>query len=891
MDTSRTPTSADEEQNSRMNTLPHVNQAAYAYQESGYHQKPPSFIHKQVNISLVDDGSSQQKKTKSKSNSKTEKQQQASGEWRESIPIKLEHLLFNFKENSLKVYKSSPPRIMQLIALIAALLLFCGVLALVLSQREDNLKKEANLPSDQSAIAERIVGESLLGSHKLKNSLFEPKNQTAANSTDKSKKYTKEAKDAAVRKAFGSLLNLSGDDNDEVEPDPEEISSDESFDGERSKNFNLFLSDNERPEEKTSENENPKVMFIERLMGLHFGLQPKIGVSESLVIRKTLGGDENAIEDQASKDSEVDLFNGMNVKEKANSRPSANKGKDSKSEVPTPFLLRYAAAAMLSRVLAAAQQQAYIQQLQQQRYREMSERFSSPYRGYRMMREPEPAASYMREPAAMSSMYGRPMHKHHHHQTRPFQQPPFVSERGYSRGPLITNEEAESQQMHPIILMFMGQSQAQPSFAHPAMEQPVLMPYAATPRQNPYMKFASGHPVERSPPRESAVSAPPPAGFNSRFAHHPKSHSNYYPQPSNPHHHASSNEAVYYAPHQYMQPPMRSQAARYNPHITNTIEVPIEIHTPSVSSANQAQTQIIVQPEIHPQPNESNDQSGENEQHMVVFYSDADNINHPEEPNANSVNNAQPQMVEKPVFIKENKPIINNDAEKANQITKMLLLHFVNPNDPNAQNVPNQQLPLENSQAEQLPPTQQQPPPQQMPQQPPQNIMMKPFLMNQQDQPEKNSKLGGEEMIVPAKPVMMMNQNKPPNKQPQEMMIKNEESNDPEVNRDENEQASNPNESEADSTNNSLAQFAQVIRHQLQVIDQQNRDQQRQAQSAAPSTMAQPTIQPQPMQSSNFQLPVRKEIQIENSNKEPETKPQESVVQPAFMIVPDNDEN
>lgn len=98
MDTSRPPTSAEEQQpqKTRMTSNPHANQ--YAYQENAYHQKPPSFNHKHVNISLVDDGNNTKKQQKNK-----EKQQQAgAGEWRESIPIKLEHLLFNFKENSLK---------------------------------------------------------------------------------------------------------------------------------------------------------------------------------------------------------------------------------------------------------------------------------------------------------------------------------------------------------------------------------------------------------------------------------------------------------------------------------------------------------------------------------------------------------------------------------------------------------------------------------------------------------------------------------------------------------------------------------------------------------------------------------------------------------------------
>lgn len=216
---------------------------------------------------------------------------------------------------------------------------------------KNNQKKEANLPSDQSAIAERIIGESKLLNHKLKGSLFDPKNQTVLN--EKQKKYSKssiDAKDAAVRKAFGSLI-FSNDDNDE--PDQEENNSDESFDGERShsRNFNLFSSDNERPSDEANkekqsnleQSENPRVMLIERLMGMHFGMQPKFGLSESLVIRKTI---DDA--DETNKpENEIDLL--LNPKPMhSNSKLSKETSKDTRSEDATPFLLRYAAAAMVS---------------------------------------------------------------------------------------------------------------------------------------------------------------------------------------------------------------------------------------------------------------------------------------------------------------------------------------------------------------------------------------------------------------------------------------------------------------------------------------------------------------------------------------------------------------
>ena len=175
------------------------------------------------------------------------------------------------------------------------------------------------------------------------------KNQT----NEKLKKFNKlndASKDAAVRKAFGSLL-FSGDDNDEIEPDQEENNSDESFDGERSRsrNFNLFLSDNERAidekEKATNEQiDNARVMF----MGLHFGMQPKFGMSESLVIRKTLTPEENApsttAEQQTNNKPESELEALLN-------KSSSNrqlKNKDARNEDPTPFLLRYAAAAMVN---------------------------------------------------------------------------------------------------------------------------------------------------------------------------------------------------------------------------------------------------------------------------------------------------------------------------------------------------------------------------------------------------------------------------------------------------------------------------------------------------------------------------------------------------------------
>lgn len=901
MDTSRPPTSAaDDQQKTRM-TNSHANQ--YAFQESAYHQKPPSFAHKQVNISLVDDGNTKKQQQKNK-----EKQQQAgSGEWRESIPIKLEHLFFNFKENSLKVYKASPPRIMQIIALIAALLLFCGILALILSsQRDDNLKKEANLPSDQSAIAERIIGESKLLNHKLKSSFFDPKNQTALN--EKQKKFTKQsidAKDAAVRKAFGSLI-FSNDDNDE--PDQEENNSDESFDGERShsKNFNLFSSDNDRPDEANKEkqsnveqSENPRVMLIERLMGLHFGMQPKFGLSESLVIRKTID-DTDA---EANKpENEIDLL--LNPRSNQN-KLTKETNKDARSEDPTPFLLRYAAAAMLSRVLAAAQQQAYIQQVQQQqRFREMNENqiFNSPYKGYRGYRNfnvhesAESSPNYLqREP----TMYGRPMQTpmHPRHSSRPpmFAQPPPmqtpIHPRHSSRGPLISNEEAETQQVHPIILMLnlpykdqqqtatggaqlMLMSPAQSSFAHQAIE-PIFMPYAS--RQNPYYK-QQPQPAQR----EQQIYSP--------FAHKPTFYQPQTQQQSqqNP----SSHESGYYShytshphsynsmihQHQHQQPinsNYRPQPSRtYIQRVPNTIEVPIEIHhqvTPSIAPAiaQNAQAQIIVQPQIETaqQPNDQSndqDQSGENEHHMVVFYSDADNLNHSEENNNQAADNQSNQQPQQAVFVKESKQI-NQDLEKANQISKMLLLHFVNPNQPNSQQQPAMDEPAS----------------------------IKPFLVQPSEKPQMNSKL--EEMTL--KPVAKM-QDKIKEMKPEEEPQSNDQ-----MKRDELEKQ-DQSDSEVEPT--SLAHFAQAIRH---VIDQQQQSQQNQEQrpaiqpiiiepSAQPIAAQQPaaiqqsqsTNANQPSAVNNYQpaqLP-RKEQIVENSNKESQ---ESRIPAPAFLLAPDNEEN
>lgn len=209
-------------------------------------------------------------------------------------------------------------------------------------------------------MAERIIGESQLLSNKLKNSLFETEKQKNQTNEKLRNRFKSDAsKDAAVRKAFGSLL-FSGDADDEIEPDPEENNSDESFDGERSRsrNFNLFLSENGNERNTIDEKEksaaanaeqsdNPRVMFIERLMGLHFGMQPKFGLSESLVIRKTIApNDENAsnADEPTNKEPDMDFL----LNRPTGSRNLSNKNKEPKSEDPTPFLLKYAAAAMVS---------------------------------------------------------------------------------------------------------------------------------------------------------------------------------------------------------------------------------------------------------------------------------------------------------------------------------------------------------------------------------------------------------------------------------------------------------------------------------------------------------------------------------------------------------------
>lgn len=524
------------------------------------------------------------------------------------------------------------------------------------------------------------------------------------------------------------------------------------------------------------------------------------------------------------------------------------------------------------------------------------------------MREPTPEASYMREP---TTMYGRPMH-HPKHQAAgrpvlPFQSPaagPFMSERGFSRGPLLSSEEAESQQVHPIILMlnlpykeqqptspaagaqlmFMGQAPTQSRFAHPVETaiQPIFMPmpYAATsPRQNPYYK-------SRDQP-----------AYSSPFAQHKNHHHHYYPQQPADGYYAP----VAQPPHPYPMQPAGSApgnyrpvaaAQRYNHRMTNTIEVPIEIHhqvAPSVSP-QAAQAQIIVQPQIETQsqPNESGDQdqSAENEHHMVVFYShsDADNMNHSEEnasgPEAPNAPNGQPAVEatstaaqppnQPPVFIKESKQI-NSDLEKANhQVGKMLLLHFVGNQPEGGQVAPPAARSFSLIQPEQI-----------------------------ERQPPNSNK---------------MEESAPRMSRPIKEPIRNEAKNEEETTISPNEQANreelyerpepNPNAERDEPEPASLAQFAQVIRH---VIDQQQQNQEQQQapvmrQAMPPQQAAsgsQATTQPQaPSANPNaaaaaafqpVQFPPQKEQPVENSNKETE-KAQESIQTPAFMLVSD-DEN
>ena len=239
--------------------------------------------------------------------------------------------------------------------------------------------------------------------------------------------------------------------------------------------------------------------------------------------------------------------------------------------------------------------------------------------------------------------------------------------------------------------------------------------------------------------------------------------------------------------------------------------------------------------------------------------------------------NQQPNQSQNqpPVFIKESKQI-NNDLEKANhQISKMLLLHFVNPG--------NQMNPTNQMASQEAPAT-----PEQQP---------RSFSLVQPEQLERQP--ANSNKMEETAPRMVQGR---PLKEP----AKNEE----ETSTSANDQANreelyerpdpNPNAEHDEPEPASLAQFAQVIRH---VIDQQQQNQEaaqqapvmQQApamqQAARPAPSSAISSQTQPASMTGFpQFPPRKaELPIENSNKETE-KAQESIQTPAFMLVSD-DEN
>lgn len=115
--------------------------------------------------------------------------------------------------------------------------------------------------------------------------------------------------------------------------------------------FLIASDEEEKPNENGEEQNNPKLVFIERLMGLHlsapFGQQP--GEKE--------GEPENRPENNSEMINDKNPFDKVNAKWASRMRkfsiPIMNQQQVGQSEQPNP-LLRFAAAAMMTRLLAAA---------------------------------------------------------------------------------------------------------------------------------------------------------------------------------------------------------------------------------------------------------------------------------------------------------------------------------------------------------------------------------------------------------------------------------------------------------------------------------------------------------------------------------------------------------
>lgn len=303
--------------------------------------------------------------------------------WDQRLTKKVKKIIWIVTENSSKIYESTPPRTMKYLAFISSLILFFAVLSLVLAQRDEAAQSKYGMafPIDESSSAAKADAR-VAASLTIAATVNGVPGESGSPGAEESSRET-----STVLPSTTSVP----DENATKSSD----SDDDSSKSESISDLSSALSGSDDEEKGDSGDRNPRIVFIERLMGLHlsaplrsasgsegsslFSLNnndadkdsSESGSASSSVPAASVNGSSTGSSTVNGKDKDKE---GKNPLDKMNAKWASRMRKftipisssptnpdyDSSDPInplseagPNP-MLRYAAAAMMSRLIAAA---------------------------------------------------------------------------------------------------------------------------------------------------------------------------------------------------------------------------------------------------------------------------------------------------------------------------------------------------------------------------------------------------------------------------------------------------------------------------------------------------------------------------------------------------------
>ncbi|XP_074593419.1 uncharacterized protein LOC141849122 isoform X1 [Brevipalpus obovatus] len=417
--------------------------------------------------------------------------------WSQELPIRIKKIIWTIKENSSKAYESTPPKTMKLLAFISILILFFAVLSLVLAQRDEAASKygmafpieEASSRAEKRVAASLTVSSPSASASAASSVTGVPgEGSNVDGLTTQSPNGQSDDGKAAIAAASG-VSSSEQDGNNKADSDSTSSGSPSgSGDGDEDK------------AENGSGDRNPRIVFIERLMGLHVTAP----LRQSDGPQSGSGEDKESLADSVLPSGPKNPLDKLNAKWASRMRkfsiPLPSSGTDSQpqgplADQPNP-MLRYAAAAMMSRLVAAAARA----QMEAQAQEAMNNHQMSAREGKDKDEEGEDetvpviVATMRDERERAAGPNGIPL--------RPHVMPPMYGRPMTPRGPLVRGPPNGGMPFHqhqhqPLNAIQHGPRHAMPSMAQRTYVAPPPPPQQPQPVPQPTMRSGPMGPMQR----------------------------------------------------------------------------------------------------------------------------------------------------------------------------------------------------------------------------------------------------------------------------------------------------------------------------------------------------------------------------------------------------------